>query len=75
MLGIKIKIKGERKMAFAKKKIAISILALFMMATIAVVVPLPTVNAAQNYYTSYVYVATGVGNRPLPQRLASAHLG
>ena len=52
-------------MAFAKKKIAISILALFMMATIAVVVPLPTVNAAQNYYTSYVYVATGVGNRPL----------
>jgi hypothetical protein len=65
MLGVKLKNKGEKeKMTFAKEKIAISILALFMIATIAVIVPLPTVNAAQNYWTSYVYVASGIGNRP-----------
>jgi hypothetical protein len=51
-------------MAFAKRKIAISIIALFLIGTFAVVVPLPPANAAQNYWTEYVYVASGIGNRP-----------
>jgi hypothetical protein len=49
-------------MEFAKDKIAIAIIALFLMSTIAVAVPLGA--AEDRYYTSYVYVATGTGNRP-----------
>jgi hypothetical protein len=48
-------------MEFAKK-IAISIIALFLISSIAVAVPLGA--AEDRYYTSYVYVATGTGNRP-----------
>jgi len=51
-------------MKSANKKIAISLIALFLIATVAAVVP-KTVNAEDNYFTSYVYVATGVGSRPI----------
>jgi hypothetical protein len=42
--------------------IAILIIALFLMATFAVTVPFGS--AEDRYYTSYVYVATGTGDRP-----------
>ncbi len=51
-------------MEFAKSKTAILMIALFLFSTVAVVVQLPEANAAGNTYTSYVYVATGTGNRP-----------
>jgi hypothetical protein len=47
----------------ANKKIAISLITLFLIATVAAVVPKGT--AEDRYYTSYVYVASGVGNRPI----------
>jgi hypothetical protein len=47
----------------ANKKIAISLITLFLIATVAAVVPKGT--AEDRYYTSYVYVATGTGNRPI----------
>jgi hypothetical protein len=50
-------------MEFAKSKTAISLIALFLIATVAVIIPLPTVTAEDRYYTSYVYVADGAGAR------------
>ena len=52
--------KGERqKMKFAKSKTAISLIALFLMLTFAVsIVALPVVNAATNYFTTWLYVAS-----------------
>ena len=51
-------------MEFAKNKTAILMIALFLLSTVAVVVQIPDANAATNTYTSYVYVATGTGDRP-----------
>ena len=47
-------------MKFAKNKTMATMIAIFLMLTItATPVALPTVNAAVNYYTSYVYVFIG----------------
>jgi outer membrane protein assembly factor BamB len=50
-------------MKFAKSKTAISLIALFLMATIAVIVPLPMANAATKNFYTWVYVADGAGTR------------
>jgi len=50
-------------MKFAKSKTAILLIALFLMATIAVIAPLPMANAAEKNFYTWLYVADGAGPR------------
>jgi len=64
LLSTKNKIKGKKKMKISRKQ-TLTLIAVFLMATIAIIVPLPMANAATKNFYSWVYVATGIGDRPL----------
>ena len=57
--------KGEEKrMKISETKTAISLVAVVLILTSVCIAALPKVNADNRYYTEFVYVASGIGNRP-----------